>query len=192
MKRSILLLSLLVSTAAFAKLPAPVLTDEAKAKAAEAAAKTAWAAKVDGYKLCLSMDKAAAHYQKTAAAAGKAVKPATATPPCADPGPFVWPAPATAAAAAPATPAAAAPAGCGAGAVVQGGVGFGGAGLHRGMASGGITAPRCCTTMLASWLPGENMSSHCRAAKAATFSWWRSQLGERCQRMSQVQPSQSR
>lgn len=97
-----------VSVAALAKLPAPVLDDAAKAKAEEAKAKTAHAGKVDAYKLCLSMDKAAANYQKTAAAAGKAVKPATATPPCADPGPFVWPA--TAAAAAPATPAAAAPA----------------------------------------------------------------------------------
>jgi hypothetical protein len=99
-----------VSAAALAKLPAPVLDDAAKAKAEETKAKTAHTGKVDAYKLCLSMDRAAAHYQKTAAAAGKAVKPATATPPCADPGPFVWPAPATAAPAAPAAPAAAAPA----------------------------------------------------------------------------------
>ena len=98
---------------ALAKLPAP--SDEAKAKAAEAAAKTAHAGKVDNYKLCLSMDKAAAHYFKTAAAAKKEVKPAVATPACADPGPFVPPvaaapaAPANAAAAsapAPAAPAA--------------------------------------------------------------------------------------
>ena len=80
------------------KLPAP--SDEAKAKAAEAAAKTAHAGKVDNYKLCLSMDKAAAHYFKTAAAAKKEVKPAVATPACADPGPFVPPV-----AAAPAAPA---------------------------------------------------------------------------------------
>lgn len=98
---------------ALAKLPAP--SDEAKAKAAEAAAKTAHAGKVDNYKLCLSMDKAAAHYFKTAATAKKEVKPAVATPACADPGPFVPPvaaapaAPANAAAAsapAPAAPAA--------------------------------------------------------------------------------------
>lgn len=110
MKKTFLLMALAaLSTAALAKLPAPVLDDAAKAKAEEAKAKTAHTGKVDAYKLCLSMDKAAAHYQKTAAA-GKAVKPATATPPCADPGPFVWPAPATAAAApaAPAAPAAAA------------------------------------------------------------------------------------
>lgn len=107
MKKLFLLMGLAaVSAAALAKLPAPVLDDAAKAKADEAKAKTAHAGKVDAYKLCLSMDKAAAHYHKTAAAAGKAVKPATATPPCADPGAFVWPAPA-AAAAAPAAPAAA-------------------------------------------------------------------------------------
>lgn len=111
MKKLFLMMGLAaVSVAALAKLPAPVLDDAAKAKADEAKAKTAHTGKVDAYKLCLSMDKAAAHYQKTAAAAGKAVKPATATPPCADPGPFVWPAPATAAAAAPAVAAPAAPA----------------------------------------------------------------------------------
>jgi hypothetical protein len=102
---------------AMAKLPAPVLDDAAKAKAAEAAAKTAWTGKMDGYQLCKSMDKAAAHYQKTAASSGKAAKPPTATLPCADPGPFVYtpagapapgvaaPAPAAAAPAAPTAPA---------------------------------------------------------------------------------------
>ena len=87
-----------------------MLDDAAKAKAEEAKAKTAHTGKVDAYKLCLSMDRAAANHQKTAAATGKPVKPATATPPCADPGPFVWPAPAApataAAPAAPTTPAA--------------------------------------------------------------------------------------
>ncbi|MGS5086035.1 hypothetical protein ACVC7V_05935 [Hydrogenophaga sp. A37] len=108
--KSFLIVSLLLtaSVSAMAKLPAPVLDDAAKAKADEAKAKTAHTGKVDAYKLCLSMDRSAANYQKTAAAAGKTVKPATATPPCADPGPFVWPAPAAAAApaAAPAAPAA--------------------------------------------------------------------------------------
>lgn len=108
MKR-ILLISLLLTASfgALAKLPAPVLDDAAKAKADEAKAKTAHAGKVGAYKLCLSMDRTAAHYQKTAAASGKTVKPAVATPPCADPGPFVWPAPAAAAPATPAAPAAA-------------------------------------------------------------------------------------
>ncbi len=97
---------------AAAKLPAPVLDDAAKAKAAEAAAKTAWTGKMDGFQLCKSMDKAAAHYQKAAATSGKPAKPPTATPPCADPGPFVYApagapaAVAPAAAAAPAAPAA--------------------------------------------------------------------------------------
>jgi hypothetical protein len=103
----------LLAISSFAKIPAPVLTDEAKAKAAEAAAKTAHNGKVDGYKLCLSMDKASAHYYKTALAAGKATKPATAIPPCADPGAFVYPppaAPATAVAPSAPAPAAAAPA----------------------------------------------------------------------------------
>ena len=97
MKRSLLCLTLLLATAAHAKLPAPPApTDEAKAKAAEAAAKTAWAAKVDGYKLCVSMDKAASNYFKTAATTGKSVKPAAANAPaCADPGPFTYVAAAT-------------------------------------------------------------------------------------------------
>ncbi len=86
----------LISTAALAKLPAP--SDEAKAKAAEAAAKTAWSGKVDGFLLCKSQDKAAAHYYKTATS----TKPAAAMPPCADPGPFVYPLPVAAVAAAPA------------------------------------------------------------------------------------------
>jgi hypothetical protein len=101
-----------LSATAFAKLPAP--SDEAKAKAAEAAAKTAHAGKVDGYLLCKSQDKVAAHVQKTNKA--KAGKP-VATPPCADPGKFVYTPPEAAApvagasAAAPAAPAkAAAPA----------------------------------------------------------------------------------
>jgi hypothetical protein len=86
------------SATAFAKLPAP--SDEAKAKAAEAAAKTAHAGKTDAYLLCKSQDKVAAHVQKThKAQAGKPI----ATAPCADPGKFVYTPPEAA-------PAAAAPA----------------------------------------------------------------------------------
>ena len=73
---------------AFAKLPAP--SPEAKAKAAETTARTAWAAKSDGYKLCMAQDQVAAKYRASATAAGKPVPTATATPPCADPGPFVY------------------------------------------------------------------------------------------------------
>jgi hypothetical protein len=88
--------------AAFAKLPAPVLSDEAKAKAAEAGAKTAHGGKVANYQLCRSMERVAARYQADAKKAGKEVKPPVDTPPCADPGPFVYPPPAAAAAPAPA------------------------------------------------------------------------------------------
>ena len=85
-----LALALLASTAA-AKLPAP--SDEAKAKAAETAAKSAHAGKVDNYKLCLAMDKVAASYQAAAKSAGKPSPVPVATPPCGDPGAFVYPPP---------------------------------------------------------------------------------------------------
>ncbi|MBS7807582.1 hypothetical protein [Variovorax sp. PCZ-1] len=104
-KQLIICAAALLTTAAFAKLPTPVLTDEAKAKAAEAAAKTAHGNKLANYQLCKSMDRTAAHYFKTAKAAGKEIKPATDTGACADPGAFVWPAPAAPAATAPAAPA---------------------------------------------------------------------------------------
>ena len=81
-------LSMGISAAVFAKLPA--LNDEAKAKAAETAAKTAWSAKVDAYKLCMSQDKTAAGYYKSASAKGKSTKTAATTPPCADPGAFSY------------------------------------------------------------------------------------------------------
>ena len=107
------LAALLASGPALAKLPAP--SDEAKAKAAEAAAKTAHAGKVDGYKLCLSMDKVAAGYQTAVKKTGKAASAPSDTPACADPGAFVYtppgaaPAVAAAPAAAPALAAAPAP-----------------------------------------------------------------------------------
>ncbi|WP_409826707.1 hypothetical protein [Acidovorax sp.] len=74
---------------ASAKLPPP--TPEAAAKAAETAARAAWAGKVDNYKLCLSQDRVAAHYRKTTPSA----KPATAAgAACTDPGPFAYTPPA--------------------------------------------------------------------------------------------------
>jgi hypothetical protein len=83
-----------MSSVVSAKLPAP--SDDAKAKAAEAAAKTAWAGKVDGFKLCLAQDKVVAHYKKVPAPK-EAKAPtigASATVPasgaCVDPGPFVY------------------------------------------------------------------------------------------------------
>jgi hypothetical protein len=101
---------LLLAGAAAAKIPAPVLDDAGKLKAAEAAAKTAHGNKVANYQLCKSMDKVAAAYHAQAKKDGKAVKPADKAEVCADPGPFVFTPPAAAPAAAPAPTAAAAPA----------------------------------------------------------------------------------
>jgi hypothetical protein len=102
--------AILLAGPALAKLPPP--SDEAKAKAAEAAAKAAHGAKVEAYLLCKSTDKVAAGYYAQAKKEGRTVAPPVATPACADPGPFVYTpaAPAVAAAPAPAAaPAAAAP-----------------------------------------------------------------------------------
>ena len=86
MKRTVGLIVLgLAGGLALAKLPP--LSDEAKAKAAEAAAKTAYGDKVAGFQLCKAMDRVAALYQDEAKKAGKDIKP-TVTPPCADPGQF--------------------------------------------------------------------------------------------------------
>lgn len=83
------LVAVVASALAFgvaAKLP--TLSDEAKAKAAETASKTAWSDKVGAYQLCQSQDKVAASYRKTSAAAGKAASAADPTPGCTDPGPY--------------------------------------------------------------------------------------------------------
>jgi hypothetical protein len=108
MKRNLILVAALtLTTAALAKLPA--LSDEAKAKAAEAAAKTAWSGKVDAYQLCRAQDWVAAFFFKSAKAAGRETRPPVATPACVDPGPFAY-VPAQAAPAAPTAAAAPAPA----------------------------------------------------------------------------------
>jgi hypothetical protein len=88
MKRLALVISAcaLGSGVAFAKMPP--LSDDAKAKAAEAAAKSAWTDKVGAYQLCQSMDRVAAQYHADAKKSGREVKPAVATPPCSDPGQF--------------------------------------------------------------------------------------------------------
>jgi hypothetical protein len=105
MKQHLLALAaVLAATSALAKLPP--LSDEAKAKAAEAAAKTAHGNKLANYQLCKSMDAVAASYFAQAKKDGKAVKAADKTDTCADPGPFVYAPPAPAAAAVPAAPAA--------------------------------------------------------------------------------------
>jgi hypothetical protein len=73
------------ASAAFAKLPAP--DDAAKAKAAEAAAKAGWQAKVDTYQLCKVQDRIASRYgdktravKEPAAAASAAVVKTAAAP----------------------------------------------------------------------------------------------------------------
>ena len=71
---------------ASAKLPAP--SDEAKAKAAEAAARTGHTGKVDSYKLCLAMDRVAGIHLAAVKRSGKAVSAPVETPACGDPGPF--------------------------------------------------------------------------------------------------------
>ena len=81
------LLLAMFATSIFAKLPP--LTEDAKAKAAEAAAKAAWTDKVGLYQLCAAMDRTADAYRKSTKAAGKNVPVPVAMPPCADPGPYV-------------------------------------------------------------------------------------------------------
>lgn len=102
----VLIASCTLAVSALAKLPA--LSDEAKTKAAEAAAKTAHAGKVDAYQLCKSQYRTVAYYSKEKKTGKGADKSA-----CTDPGAFVYtPAPAAppVAAAAPAAVVAAAPA----------------------------------------------------------------------------------
>ncbi|MDM0044828.1 hypothetical protein QTH91_10065 [Variovorax dokdonensis] len=86
MKATLALLVLSLAAAhASAKLPPP--SDEAKAKAAETAAKTAWGDKVAAYQLCEAQNKVAAAYLEKARANGKTLQP-TSTPACTDPGPL--------------------------------------------------------------------------------------------------------
>lgn len=75
-----------VAGQAQAKLPAP--TEEAKTKALESKAKAAWSDKVAAYQLCKAQDRVAALYLT---AKGSEAKPATATAPCQEPGPYVSP-----------------------------------------------------------------------------------------------------
>jgi len=85
---SAMMAAAVISGPAFAKLPPP--SDEAKAKAAETAAKAAWTDKVGHYHLCKTMDRLADGYRKTPAASGKEVPGASAVP-CVDPGPYAAP-----------------------------------------------------------------------------------------------------
>ena len=80
------LLGCLTTLPVSAKLPAP--SDEAKAKAAEVAARTGHTGKVDSYKLCLAMDRVAGIHLAAVKRSGKAVTAPVETPACGDPGPF--------------------------------------------------------------------------------------------------------
>jgi hypothetical protein len=88
--KKLLIMTLLAAASATALAKLPALSDEAKAKAAEAAAKAAWTGKLEAYQLCKSQDKVAASYYKTAKAAGKETKPPAAAPACADAGVFSY------------------------------------------------------------------------------------------------------
>jgi hypothetical protein len=86
---SAMLALLCVAATTSAKLPPP--SDEAKAKAAEAAAKTKWTDSVSAYQLCKAQDRVAAAYHADAMKAGKpASAPASAPAACMDPGPFAY------------------------------------------------------------------------------------------------------
>ncbi|MBA2675870.1 hypothetical protein [Ramlibacter sp.] len=108
MKRTLLTASLLAACGlVLAKLPPP--DDEAKAKAAETAAKAGWQAKIDAYQLCKAQDRVVAAYRKGAggaAVAASAVKTTAAQPAAAQPAAAMPPAvaakPASAAVAIPA------------------------------------------------------------------------------------------
>ena len=80
--------SLAVPLLASAKLP-PV-SPEAKMKADEAAARSAWTDKVGAYRLCQAQDRVADVYHRQVKASGKEPAAAVNATPCADPGPFAY------------------------------------------------------------------------------------------------------
>lgn len=87
--RNLLIAITLGAAAAAAGAKLPPLSEDAKAKAAEAAAKTAYGTKLADFQLCKAMERVAARYAADATKSGKAVKP-TETPACNDPGPFAY------------------------------------------------------------------------------------------------------
>ncbi len=89
MRLATILLAGLFAGSVVAKLPPP--SDDAKAKAAEAAAKTAWSDKVGLFQLCRAQDRTADAYRKSAKTAGKVTPASMTTAPCADPGPYASP-----------------------------------------------------------------------------------------------------
>jgi hypothetical protein len=89
----------------YAKLPA--LSEEAKARAAETAARSAHANKVADFQLCKSRERTASHYFRNLKTQGKDAPTPTETAACTDPGPFVSVTPVAASAPAASTVAAA-------------------------------------------------------------------------------------
>ena len=85
---SLAMLGFLSAGPVAAKLPQP--SEEAAAKAAEAAARSAWSNKVAAYQLCRSQDKVAADYLASAKKAGTDAAAPMPTPPCTEPGAFVY------------------------------------------------------------------------------------------------------
>lgn len=89
MKHVAILAAVACCAGAWAKLPA--LDDQAKAKAAEAAARAKWTNDVGNFQLCKAMDRVAAQYRAQKGAAASAPTPTQA---CHDPGPFAYTPPA--------------------------------------------------------------------------------------------------
>ena len=87
---SLALSSMLLPGLSMAKLPA--MSDEAKLKAAEASAKSAWTDKVAGFQLCQAMDRTAEAYRRSFKSTGKDTPQPTPSPtlPCSDPGQFAY------------------------------------------------------------------------------------------------------
>lgn len=81
-----ILIPALISGYSMATLPPP--SDEAKAQAAQTAAKNAWSDKMAQYQLCVSMDRTAAAYRNSLKATGTPVPTPIETAPCVDPGPY--------------------------------------------------------------------------------------------------------
>ena len=86
MRTARFLIVALLATPAFATLPPQ--SDDTKAKAAAAKAKSDWGDKVAAYKLCKEQDRVVARYRASQGADAKSSAP-VATPSCVDPGPFV-------------------------------------------------------------------------------------------------------
>ncbi len=78
-----------ISFAGVASATLPPPTPEAKAQAAEAAAKAAWQDKVGLYKLCLAMDRTADVYRQNLKTTGGTIPAPQPTPQCVDPGPYI-------------------------------------------------------------------------------------------------------